>query len=183
MADLNSIWDDSDLEMADNVQASTGVPEPVPPGDYTLELTGQELKPTSKQTGILLSCAFTILDTEYEGRKVFANFNVKNTNQVAQQIGLADLKQFCNACGISFADAKNDTTMLLGIPFMAKVGMTKPKDGYEPRNEIKKYYPAESAAPAPAPAARPAAPAARPAAASPAAGGRAAPAWMQKRTG
>jgi len=176
MADLNDVWGD---EGFDDIAPSSGTPEPVPPDDYTLHLDSQELKPTKDQTGVLLSCVFQIIEGQYEGRRVFTNFNVKNKNAQAQQIGIADFKAFCMACGVDFADARADTSVLLQIPFRAKIGMSKPKDGYESRNEIKKYYPADGAAPAAAPA-----PAAKPAARAPAAaagGQRAAPSWMNKR--
>lgn len=176
MADLNDVWGD---ETYDDINPSSGTPEPVPPADYTLHLDSQELRETKDGTGVLLACVFVIIEGEYEGRKIFSNFNVRNKNAQAQQIGIADFKAFCIACGVDFAEARGDTSVLLQVPFRAKVGMSKPKDGYESRNEIKKYYPADGAAPAatPAPVAKPAA-----RAPAPAAGGRAAPSWMNKKS-
>lgn len=182
MADLNDFWGD---ESFDDIGPSTGTPDPVPPGDYTLKMDSSEPRQTKDQTGMMLACVFSILDPEYEGRKVFTNFNIRNKSDVAQRIGIADFKALCMACGIEFADARADTAVLLDVPFMAKIGMSKARDGYEPRNEIKKYYPAGgAAAPAPAPVnappqARPA-PNARPAATAAPAGQRAAPSWMKK---
>lgn len=178
MADLSTIWDD-DYDV-DAVPVSSGQPDPVPVGEYTLRVCETELKMTKDGTGVMLSAMFEILDADYEGRKVFTNFNIRNKNEMAQKIGIGDLKALCVACGLEFADVKADTSLLHNIPFAAKVGLEKPREGYAQRNEIKKYHPAGGAAPvaaAPASTARP-----TPAKAAPAAT-RAAPAWMNKKAG
>lgn len=182
MADLNEVWGD---ESFDDIAPAKGFGGPIPTGDYTMHCESSELQPTRDNTGVMLKCVFVVIDGEHEGRKVFTNFNVRNKNQMAQQIGIAEFKALCLACGIEFADARNDTSVLLQVPFLARVGIEKAREGFDPRNEIKKFYPAGgAAAPAPAsvnapPPARPA-PNARPAPAAAPAGQRAAPSWMKK---
>lgn len=184
MADLNSVWDDNDLAELDSIPAAEGRAGPIPPDDYLMQVEKQEMKPTKDQTGVILSMQYTVLEGPFEGRKVFSNINVKNKNAQAQQIGIGEFKALCLACGLEFADVKNETEILTGVPFRAKVGMQKTTPEYpDPRNEVKKYYPADGMAPAApvaaAPAARPAASPKAAAAAAPA--GRTAPAWMQKK--
>jgi len=180
MADLSEYIDVD----PNTVVASTGTPEPVPPGDYCLECIDNELRPTRDNTGMVLSCTLKIIEGEYEGQRIFTNFNVRNKKPLAQTIGLAELKALSIACGMDFSQVVADTSVLVGIPFHAKIGMQKTTPEYpEPRNEVKKYYPASNA-PAPqqaAPAAKPQA--APPRAAAPATGQRAGLSWMNKKAG
>lgn len=172
MADLSMYFDEQFDDRS--IEASTGTPEPVPAGEYTMQVDKTEASPTSDQTGVKLVVAFSIVSGEYEGRKVFANFNVRNKNHQAQTIGISELKALALACGVDWEVARHDTDELLYKPFSAVVGFEKekinPNTGlpYPPRNRVMKYIAATAAAPA-APA-RPATPVARPAAAAPKAG-------------
>ena len=49
-----------------------------------------------------------------------ANFNIKNKSEQAQRIGLGQVKGFCAAAGVSWEEAKADTSVLIGRPFMAR---------------------------------------------------------------
>lgn len=170
MADLSQFLDDVDDRA---IAPSTGVPEPVPPGEYLLHVERTELVTTKDGTGILLKVTLAVASGPFEGRKLFPQFNVRNRSAQAQAIGIAEFKALCLACGVDYEVARRDTDALLFKPFRAMVGFAKeqvnPATGqpYPPRNEVKRYIPAGSAAPPPAPAAPAAvaAPAAPPAAA------------------
>jgi len=164
MADLSQFLTD---EIAGAVPASTGVPDPVPEGDYDLQLVSTELSATRDETGVLLNSTFEIVTGEYEGRKIFTRFNVRNKSAQAQSIGIGEFKALCLAVSIPYEEARNDTSMLEYKPFRAKVGLGvetdkatgKPKLNpntnapYAPKNSIKKFYPFGETAPASAPAA------------------------------
>lgn len=174
MADLSNFFDDVDDR---SVAASPGVPEPVPPGEYMLQVDQADLVPTKDQTGMMLKCVLTIVSGEFEGRKVFPQFNVRNKSAQAQTIGIGELKALAIACGVDWEVARTDTDALLYKPFRANIGFEKeqinPATGlpYPPKNRVMKYIPAGQAAPA--------APAAAPKAASPAPAAAARPAAPQ----
>ena len=170
MADLSNFFDDVDDRA---VAASTGIPEPVPPGEYMLQVDANELVPTKDGTGMMLKCVLVIVSGEYEGRKIFPQFNVRNKSAQAQTIGIGELKALANACGVDWEVARSDTDALLYKPFRANVGFEKEqinpttRQPYPLRNRVLKYIPANAAAPAPA--AAPKAPTAPAASARPAA--------------
>jgi len=167
MADLSNFFDDVDDRA---IQPSTGIPDPVPPGEYHMQPEKFELIATKDGTGMMLKTDLVIISGEFEGRKVFPQFNIRNKSSQAQTIGIGEFKALCLACGIDYEIARTDTDALLYKPFRAMVGMEKeqinPTTGnpYPPKNRVTKFIPSGQAAPAAA--AKPAA-AAAPAAASP----------------
>lgn len=135
---------------------------PLPEGEYYLELEKAELRDTANGQGKGLNAQFNVLGEEsnpHRGRKVFNWFNLQHSNEMAQKIGQSEFAALCKAVGIV---APEDTSELLGKPFLAKVGLDK-KD--KDKNVIKKYSlidgaPAKPATPEPAAAPAPAQPAA-----------------------
>ena len=130
--------------------------EPVPAGEYILQITSAELKQTKSGTGLMVNVCFDIIGPEYQGRKIFQNFNIRNDNTVAENIGKQQLKALTVAAGIT-ADLR-DTDQLLGATVKAGVVIKPAKDGYEASNNIKSYKPTSDAMPgmgfgAPAPSA------------------------------
>ncbi len=117
--------------------------ENLPDGDYELEVTESDVKPTSTGSGTLLKLMYEVrLPEEYKGRKIFANINLENSNSQAQEIGQRELASLCRAVGISSIE---DSEELHLLPFMAKVGLSKARTGkdgktYDPQNEVKKFY-------------------------------------------
>jgi hypothetical protein len=161
MANLEQYLDESFDDRS--VKASSGIPDPVPPGDYLLEVEKTEVALTKDSTGALLKVTLSVVQGEHEGQKLFPQFNIRNKNMQAQQIGMGELKALAAACGVDYEVVRGDTDALLNIPFRAVVGMEKTQinattgQPYPPRNNIKKYIPAGQAV-APVAAARPAAP-------------------------
>jgi hypothetical protein len=130
--------------------------EPVPAGEYILQVTSAELKQTKSGTGLMVNVCFDIIGPEYQGRKIFQNYNIRNDNTVAENIGKQQLKALTVAAGIT-ADLR-DTDQLLGATVRASVVIKPAKDGYEASNNIKSYKPTSDAMPcvgfgAPAPSA------------------------------
>lgn len=151
MASLRDFMDFDDSDVQPDTGASR---DPIPAGDYVLQVDNEELRTTKDQTGMMLACTYKVLDGEHEGRLIFTNFNVKNKSQQAQKIGVSQLKALCLACNIDYEQVKDDTSLLRQIPFRANVGFEKEQAGYERRNRVTKYYPCDSMPPpssAPAP--------------------------------
>jgi len=153
---------------------ATGSFELLDPGDYRLEASEISDETVTKDgTGAYVTIKYTVVEGDRQGAQIFANYNIKNKSEKAQEIAWRELSALGHAIGV-LAGHSDD---LLYKPFTAKVGIEKGKpkgDGtnYSDRNRIEKFYPLDSGAPPakPAPAPKPtvvaSAPAARPAAAT-----------------
>lgn len=162
----------------------------LPNGIYRLEIEASDVSPTKDGRGTILKSTNRVIEpVEYEGRKLFVNFNLENPNAQAQEIGQRQFASLCRAIGL---DSVEDSEDLHFKSYTAKIGLGKPsKDGqYPARAEIKRYYfPDSDEIPEPSiddaqpkPAANDNRPAARPAAAQPAAAAKPAgvSAWRKK---
>ena len=159
-----------------------GFGEPVPAGWYPMAVDESSIEPTKDNatTGsYYVKIRTTIVDGPCKGRKIFRNFNLKNTNPEAERIGAAQFSALCHAVGVLNVQ---DTQQLHGIAFNGQVKVEKgtaknPNDPnsekYPDRNDISSFkhinepLPASAAAPAAAaPSAAPANPFAKPPAAA-----------------
>lgn len=110
---------------------------PVPAGEYTLQVTKAELAATKDGSGALIKVQFDIIAPAYQGRKIFANFNIRNNSTIAENIGKQQLKALVLAGHIQ--EPLRDTDQLLGAQVKASV-IVKPASGqYEAKNEAKNY--------------------------------------------
>lgn len=75
----------------------------LPAGSYTAVVTGVETKNTKSGDGQYIQVEFTISSHGNEGRKIWDNFNIKNANQKAVDIGLGKLKSMALAMGFTEA--------------------------------------------------------------------------------
>ena len=111
--------------------------ELVPAGTYTAEITRSEVKENNSGSGNRLSLGFKILEGAHAGRLVFQDITLRNTNDIAQQIGRKQMAQLFHACGTNGVE---DSSELHGIPMQIKVAIRKDKTGqYDDQNEIKKF--------------------------------------------
>ena len=82
----------------------TGVKEAsystIPAGEYLVYAKAGEVKPTKTGDGAYVKVEFTVVGEEHEGRKLFHNFNIKNPNAKAVEIGLSQIKGFFKAAGV-----------------------------------------------------------------------------------
>lgn len=110
MADLSGMQDPTNGETQ----------KPFEPGDYTLSLVKSEMVESKKNAGNwYLACEFEI---EESPRRVWANFNLINSNATAQEIAWWDWNSVCHACGKL---GVQDSSEIHGIPFKARVGFEK----------------------------------------------------------
>lgn len=131
---------------SDAVPASTGRPEPLDPGKYTLQVEKGEFVHTKAGTGVMWKATMTVVTGPRTGAVVYTQFNVRNPSAQAQTIGVSEMKALAAACGVSWDKAKDETDNLLFKPFDAELGMeserVNPQTGlpYPPRNRISKYF-------------------------------------------
>ena len=131
---------------ATNVAPDTGFGDPIPAGWYNMRVVESDLKPTkdNASTGnAYLAVQLEVIDGEYAKRRVFTNFNLKNTNPVAQEIAYKQLSALAHAVGVLVVQ---DSQQLHGIPFKAQVKVREGSvknaetgEKYDPSNVINQY--------------------------------------------
>mgnify|MGYP003560063996 FL=1 len=119
---------------ADEVAPSTGF-DAIPPGKYKAVISESEEKQTKKGDGSYLQLTFTVIDGEYENRKLWARLNLNNPNDQAVSIARAELSAICRSVGVRQI---KDPSQLHDIPLLIRVN-AKADDKGELRNEIKGY--------------------------------------------
>lgn len=108
----------------------------VPPGDYIAEIKNAELKNTANGTGEYIKLRLDITGPTQAGRVVFTNLNIRNANQVAQNIARQQIHTIISSNGIAELE---DTDQLIGCVVGIKVKIREARDGYEAQNEIKAF--------------------------------------------
>lgn len=109
----------------------------VPAGWYNVMADESEIKPTRQGDGAYLQVRFNIVDGQYANRKLFARFNIRNSNPTAQEIGFKQLSALAHAVGHLTI---GDSSELHNRPLKVKVKIRKDKEGqYEDSNEITSY--------------------------------------------
>lgn len=107
----------------EKAEASTGEFEALPEGQYVLRCEDAEVKDTANGGGQYIKCTFVVLAPKYQGRKLFINYNIRNSNAQAEKIGLSELKAFMLAGG--HGARLTDSDELIVRPISAKVGIQK----------------------------------------------------------
>ena len=100
MADLNDVDTTEAKELGDST--------PIPPSEYTAYIDASKRKLTKASDGEYLSTTWVIHGGEYDGRKIFHNFNLWNKNEVAVNIAKSEWKAVCESTvgkpGVSNSD-------------------------------------------------------------------------------
>jgi hypothetical protein len=97
--------------------------KPLPDGEYDATITDADYRETKTGTGYYVSVEYLITGGEYADRKVWANYNLVNSNPKAQEIGEQQFAKLCLAtlgkpsCG--------DTDELIGSSLVIGVGLEK----------------------------------------------------------
>jgi hypothetical protein len=131
----------------DATQVEPSAPlEPVPPGEYVMQITDSEMKPTKKEDGQYLQLALEITEGDYKGRKVFERLNLDNPNQTAVEIAHKTLSAICHAVGVMKV---RDSSQLHYKKMLVRVDVEK-QEGYGAKNIVKAYKPLDGAAQQPA---------------------------------
>ena len=76
------------------------VMEAIPAGKYLAMITASELKANKAKTGQYLELVFTVLEGEYQNRKLWSRLNISHQNEVAMRIAQSDLSALCRAVGV-----------------------------------------------------------------------------------
>lgn len=120
---------------ATGVPPSTGF-DVVPAGWYNVMVDETEFKPTNDGAGTRLNIRYTILDGQYQGRKLFHGLNIQNANAKTVEIAYQQLSALQHAIGRLQI---TDTTQLHNCPLKIKVKIRPAKDGYDEQNDITQW--------------------------------------------
>ena len=80
-------------------------------------------------------------------RSIWSNYNTKNENIRAEEIGRQQLAELCRAIGVTKID---DTDELVGGVCSIKLKVREASGGYDAQNEVQGHKATEGSAPPPA---------------------------------
>ena len=147
MALLDETYNRSELPASENNF------EALPAGWYTARITEAEIKATKAGTGRYIKIRYDILGPIHQGRAVFGNLNVRNTNPQAEKIGRQQLNELMMSVGL---ETLSDTDQLIGALLQIKLKVRESQE-YGNSNDVSGF---KSAGHAEAPAPKASAPAA-----------------------
>ena len=110
--------------------------EPIPAGKYIAAVTASEMKPTKKGDGSYLELEFTVIEGEYQGRKVWDRLCISHPNSQTVKIAQGNLSAICRAVGVM---QPKDSVELHNLPLQITVKLKKRQDNGDLTNEIKGY--------------------------------------------
>ena len=90
----------------------------IPPGTYNVVIVESDVKDT-KTGGKMLVLKYQIIDGKNVGDTVEDRMNIVNSSEIAQKIGLSQLKNICEAVG--HVGQLRDSNQLHGKPLAVKV--------------------------------------------------------------
>jgi len=108
----------------------------MPPGMYAVMATASDRKPTKAGTGEYLQFTIDVLDEAYNTKKLWLRLNLWNPNPTAVTIAQQELAALCKAVGVP---EPQDSSELLNIPYIVKLGVEKDGQGREQNRILDSY--------------------------------------------
>lgn len=120
--------------------ADDGKFDPLPPGEYQVEIVDSDIRPTKAGTGNYVYLDMRVVTGAHEGRHLFDRLNHENVNVKTAEIAQRTLKRICRLCAIrgDLADTRNLHFKRFYISASVKV------DGYGPKNVVRYLEPQEN---------------------------------------
>lgn len=127
---------DLDMEFRpDDVPEDDRTFDPLPAGDYHMQVIESEIKPTKSGSGDQLVLTLEVIDGPNQNRRMWDRLNIRNANADAQRIAQRSLADLCQAIGLS---ALRNTEDLHFKPFIGRVTIKIDKSGeYSPQNRVR----------------------------------------------
>lgn len=141
--------------------------EVLPKGSYNVIISNSEMKTTKSGDGEYLELEYTVIDGEYESRRLWSRHNISNPNAKAEQIARQELSAVCHSVGVLKV---SDSIELHDRPLIIEVGIEKNKQNDSDVNRVRAWMPVENTKPAPKSGAKPTT-----------TGGKAPPPWAKKQ--
>jgi hypothetical protein len=133
-------------EMFDPSQEEGTKFDPLPIGVYLAQIIEAAVTVPQSLDGYGINTTWEIIEGEYEGRRVWQRIILQHSSTEAQRIGRRELKDLCDACGIS--KGFNSVEPLKFIHCKIRVGIEKDKNGvYDDKNKVTRVCPASKGPP------------------------------------
>lgn len=100
--------------------------EPLPAGEYTMQIVNSDMRTTKSGTGEYLWLEFEVLGPTFKGRKFWDRLNLMNENAKTVEIAQRQLSAICHAVGTI---APKDSVELHNKPIRVKIKVTEGRDG------------------------------------------------------
>lgn len=128
MAQLDHVININDLPVDE------GAPnfDPLPDGDYTVQIVKADLKETNDGQGNYFNFQLKVTEGKFANRFIFAMVTRRNKSEKAEQIGHGQLRTIMESGGLSMLQ---DTDQLIGISVSVRVGSEIYND--KPKNTVK----------------------------------------------
>ena len=116
--------------------------EPIPTGWYKMIVKNMEHGATNDGRGEKLTTYFEVIEGNYTGRIVVDNFNLRNQNPKAEEIGRGQMRSLRDACGVT---QLVNTDQLLHIPFWGRAKLVPAEYdengnvAYDPKNKMSSF--------------------------------------------
>lgn len=110
----------------------------VPAGKYLVTCVEAEYKDTKTMGGKYIETKLQIKDGDWEGKNVFARFNIINQNDKAAEIGKGQLKSFLIKTGFADPNQLDDVNDLCGLTCIAVVTVRK-DENHGDQNDVKYF--------------------------------------------
>jgi Protein of unknown function (DUF669) len=121
-------------------QEGTTPPDLLAPGEYVAEAITATTQQTKKGDGYTVKVEWRVAQGDHEGRHLFQYITFLHPNSTAQNIGRAQIKDWCVAVG--FEGALQKLEPLLFKPVKLKVAIAKDESGqYPDQNKVTRILP------------------------------------------
>jgi hypothetical protein len=112
--------------------------ECIPKGEYLAMAVSSEMVETAAKNGNeFLKIEWELLDEKFKGRKLWSRLNLRNSNDVATKIAMAELSSICHAVGIL---RPKDSDEFNGKPLLLKVAIEERSDKPGVMSNVVKGY-------------------------------------------
>lgn len=108
---------------------------PLKPGTYAVEVIQAETKNTRDNEGQYIEIQLKVAEGDSVGRKLRHRFNIKNKSEMAQDIGLSQLKSFLLSAG-HVGEGLQSIGELIGLKAIAVTKLKKDKENGTAQAEI-----------------------------------------------
>lgn len=109
--------------------------DPLPAGEYTMQVIESKIEDTKTGSGQMLVLTIEVINGPHTNRRIWDRLNIVNQNADAQRIAQRALADLCLAIGVS---SVRDTEELHFKPFVGRVGIRTDKTGqYGPQNTVR----------------------------------------------
>lgn len=123
------------IDLSGVVEAGT-----IPDGTYAVIVEKAEVKDTATG-GEMIKLQLKVKEGPATGRTIFDNFNIKNANAQAVQIGLSQLKAMMKAFGHANPNKLDSTKELVGLKGSVTVKTIDEGGSYGPQTKVRAYKP------------------------------------------